>query len=131
MTPWNSSNSLLLPTGLPLSHPVAQALLLLLCQPQCLSLFFFFFFLNLLNYCFAGKKLNRFPERVDEHAASATEAGNSGTASFDINKPFDLPKWRTVSTSITKTTSGVQPREKKFLSSFVTEETNSANYRVS
>lgn len=42
MTPWSSSNSLLLPTGLPLSHPVVQALpLLLLCQLQYLSLFFF------------------------------------------------------------------------------------------
>lgn len=92
MTPCSSSNSLLLPTGLPLSHAVVQALLLLLCQLQCLSLFFFLFFFNILNYCFAGKKLNHFPERADEHLAGARGAGNSGTARFDINKPFDLHK---------------------------------------
>ena len=45
MTPWSSSNSLLLPTGLPLSHPVVQALLLLLlCQLQCLQYLSLFFF---------------------------------------------------------------------------------------
>lgn len=43
MTPWSSSNSLLLPTGPHLPHPVVQALLLLLLwQLHCLSLFFFF-----------------------------------------------------------------------------------------
>lgn len=43
MTPWSSSNSLLLPTGPHLPHPVVQALLLfLLWQLHCLSLFFFF-----------------------------------------------------------------------------------------
>ncbi|KAK4810062.1 hypothetical protein QYF61_007226 [Mycteria americana] len=36
--------------------------------------------------------LNHFPERSDEHVASAREAGNSGTAPFDISKLFDLLK---------------------------------------
>lgn len=82
------SNSLLLPAGLPLSHPVVQALLLLLlCQLQELSLFLS---LNSSVVVFAGRKLNHFPERSDEHVASAREAGDSGIAPSDISKPLNV-----------------------------------------
>lgn len=85
MTPWSSSNSLLLPTGPHLPHPVVQALLLLLLwQLHCLSLFFF------PECYFAGKKLNHFSQRSDEHATSASEDENSRTSPFDINKFFHL-----------------------------------------
>ena len=43
MTPWSSSNSLLLPTGLLLSHLVVQALLLLLLCPAPILVTFSFF----------------------------------------------------------------------------------------
>lgn len=79
MTPWSSSNSLLLPTGLPLSHPVVRALLLLLlCQLQHLSRI----------VILLAKSWTAFLRSQMSHAASAREAGNSGIAPFDIGKPF-------------------------------------------
>lgn len=92
-TPWSSSNSLLLPTGFPLSS-CSPGTTLATPAPAAILVTFY-----LLSCFFAGRKLNHFPERSDEHVASAREPGTAGLPAFDISKPFDLLKCLSGSTT--------------------------------
>lgn len=86
MTPWSSSNSLLLPTGLPLSHLVVQALLLhLLCQLQYLSLFFF-----PLELLFCWQKAEPPSWEVRWAHCQSKMSWEQWDCPFDIRKSFGL-----------------------------------------